>query len=220
MNVRSTNKIAQMNLQKIKESFITISNQELATLLPDIADMHPGVLQAFHSELIKRGMTEEIMLVEDFIIISRETQNQIVDREDIHKQVRERIENGDTIEEIKYDLKMQGIDILRLASQEQKEEDSLFHIMTGMKENGLTDIEINKSLNSELGFNEQQSKELISELEKRGKQNITIGNILIGISIALGVFLFYFERISFTAIGVFAVGIWRHQLGKKQLKQN
>ncbi len=208
-----------MNTKEIKEYYFALSDEKLMSLLPEIAEMHPDVLQSFRAELEKRRMIEETKLIDEFIS-SNNIENTILDRDDIHKEVRERLENGETIEEIKFDLKMRGIDILKLAGKEQDEEDTLFHIMTGMKENGLTNVEINRSLNKDLGFSEAQSNELVNELEKRGKQNITIGNILVVFSIVMEIIFISMGKLSLLAIGIFAVGIWRHQLGKKQLKSN
>ena len=205
-----------MDIEKIKETYTNCSTEKLIYLLPDIGGMNPEVLPYLQEELNNRGKTEEAGLIADFID-GAELKPNVLTPEEVYKIVENRLKNGESIDTIKFDLKHQGVDILKMAQEEQQKEDSIFDLMTLLKDEGKTYKEIEKELAEKLGINDEETIVLNEKLAKKGKRNVTIGYILILIALTYGlVYYSYREWVSFKAIGILLIGVWRIQIGKKQ----
>jgi hypothetical protein len=209
-----------MDLEEIKYRYSKNSTDELCNLLPDIVDMGIDELIILKNELKKRGKYEEVESIDAHLKFLIE-QGSINNPETIDNPQETNFDSVNSIESIKANLKDKGIDILQYANTEEKKKDSLFKYMTQLKQQGLSDREIDETLKEELKIDNAESKLLISELYRKGVQNVRNGIILSILGFLFGIVLFAIgNKISIGAVGILIAGIWRINTGKKQQQQN
>jgi hypothetical protein len=209
-----------MQSEELKYKYSTIPTGDLIKLLPDIADMTIDDLVPLKEELEKSGMYDEAETVSEHLNFLND-QHESGSSEAFDKQLDKRLERGESLDNIKYEIKKKGIDIIEYASEEQVKKDTLFNYMSQLKEEGLTDREINERLIEEHHIENSEGNSLMNELHAKGVRNVRTGIILIITGFVFGIILFAFgNRISIGAIGIFIAGILKLNSGIKQKQQN
>lgn len=153
----------------------------LVSLINEIEKLEPKNVILLQKEFLKRNELERAALIEKFIEsttiipISQE-------KSSIESIVSERLQMGESIESIEYDLKKKGIDIGKIVQDDLNmtvTDKNIKKTISQLKEKGLNDTIIKTELNKLYGIDENDFQKFLNRNRKRGKTVLVIGIVFL-----------------------------------------
>jgi len=106
-----------MDLNQLKTTYSKLYTAELIKLTKDLDELRPEAIDLLKLELEKRSSEIGLQNIQDYFYQKEEDQH-FRENINIEAHVRERVQAGEELESIKYDLRNRGIDL----SNEVKED--------------------------------------------------------------------------------------------------
>jgi hypothetical protein len=184
------------DLESIKENYKGQSNYTLIQLSKKPEELRREVIQILMQELDNRGLKTESDYLSDYLsgkVIGTINPYKDLSIEEINEMIQERLQAGESLESIRWDLKDHGITGFNLLHKENEERENAFKQMDKWKEEGLSAKEIESKLQESYDFNEDGVKHAVGGYKKSGKVLIISGFIL-SILALLMIFLDYFSQ--------------------------
>mgnify|MGYP006936240042 FL=1 len=138
----------------------------------------------------------------------------------MQEHVKERIQEGESIESIKLDLRENGVDIFAILNENDNLKESAFEYMTYLKKEGFEEEEIAEKLEENLAIDKRDSEMLKVQIKNSGKQNLTIGYTLAILgSVFILLTLSSTGGFPISAVILIVLGVWRIYVGYERLKE-
>ncbi len=203
-------------LETLQEKYKKMSDEELITLGKVAKDLKPDAMNILQQELINRDFLEEAMHVGEFITTPNNHEiNRELTREEVKQLIEDRVNAGESIENITKDLSDTDKDLFESIKEEAQLKSKAFDYITDLRQQGLSEAEIDRKLKDNLSIDSEIIK---SQLRQSGKTNLIIGYSLATIALCITVGLLFAEQFSFGGMIVLGIGIWRIFKGYQQLK--
>ena len=209
------------DLDNIRNFYEKLADQKLLELSANPGELRLDVIPVLQKELLKRGRNEEALELTDYLVgkKSRLKYSEMSEKE-LKTHITEQLNSGVPIENIQIDLREAGINVYDLVEYESKMEEKAFNFITGLREQGLKESEIDEKLNIKLGIGKEESEYLKISLRKSGKRNVVFGYSILVIGVLLILLSFSLGgKVGIGAIVALAAGIWQIYHGKKQLQE-
>jgi len=206
------------DLKIIEDNYKKISDDKLKLTVTELDSLNIEVIPILQQELLNRGLEEEVLVVTNFLLNSKENQNiyENLSVGELREIIDERLNSGESIESIKIDLKDNGIDIFDIFDGDSKEREKVYENISYLKELGYTEEEINKELKSEFSLEESDGKRLQYELKSKGKMRLIFGYSIVFI---IFIIVFRFGKFPISLLFIFALAVWNIYKGHKEIKK-
>lgn len=136
-----------IDLKDIQENYKRMPLEKLIMLANNPKELELEAIGILQQELLNRNQTKEALSFTEFLI-NRKKENSIgnMSMPELKQLIKDRLESGEPIENIKIDLKEEGIDIFDIVNSDNKLKEKAFDYILHLKENGNNDNEIDKKL--------------------------------------------------------------------------
>lgn len=213
------------NLNDIEAYYQGVSNEKLLQIAQRPQDLRLDAIPLLQKELLGRGMNAEALLITDFLVgVKRDEPERPNYAEmslyEMQEHVKERIQEGESIESIKLDLRENGVDIFAILNENDNLKESAFEYMTYLKKEGFEEEEIAEKLEENLAIDKRDSEMLKVQIKNSGKQNLTIGYTLAILgSVFILLTLSSTGGFPISAVILIVLGVWRIYVGYERLKE-
>ncbi len=217
-----------MDLETIKDNYNNASTAKLLKLTDEVSGLDERAIPLLMDELQKRGEAEAVEKVNMYL---RSIQNSTntdkgIDYNELHLEIKERLENGENIESIKIDIKERlgnYDDFLVSDIPGEIKDDEYISVAANlihMQEKGLNDVEIKDKLHK-LGFSEEKYTKIIQEgsenkeqlieeanakIKSKAKNDLKSGSLILLIGLLL---LFALMKISLWSLALITFGLFQ-----------
>lgn len=189
------------------------------SIAKEINGLKPEAVVLLQEELIKRNELQEASKITKHLI-NQKNEQELRNNFDPENYIKEELEAGESIENIKFKLKTMGIDMFDIIKKEQSQENIILNYIESKKLEGESKETIDNDLKENFNVDSNYLNEIKNKLREKGKKNTTIGIVLLVVSILINIFLLTKGRISIPAILLFGLGIWKLVQGEHQLRKN
>lgn len=222
-----------MNSEELKENYAKLPIDELTQMVSEITSLPSYVVPILRSELIKREALDELQRMESNLVAKermrvqqqqeakKEEQESILNSLQVDKIVRTKMADGATLQDIITHLNEQGFALQDIIAHPVKAQELVLECIVGLRNQGLTESEITKtlcaSLNLSLALVEEYNQQLVSKINRNRKQGTLLlitGAVCSLISITIEAY------IGLSSIALIIGGIVRHLEANKQSKTN
>jgi hypothetical protein len=204
-----------IDITLVEDNFKKLSTDELIDLAKKPEQLNREVIPLLQKELINRNKPEEAITLSNYLVNGPEKVN--LSLEELQEETYERMQSGESIESIKFDLKEKGINTFDVIDNDNKRKNKVFDYIISLKDLELEDSEINQRLQEKYSITEEECEILKTSLKNKGRQNLIIGFASVGITlIIVPVVLSAGGSVGLGAIMIFGLGIWRIAEGTKQ----
>lgn len=213
------------NLNDIEAYYQGVSNEKLLQIAQRPQDLRLDAIPLLQKELLGRGMNAEALLITDFLVgVKRDEPERPNYAEmslyEMQEHVKERIQEGESIESIKLDLRENGVDIFAILNENDNLKESAFEYMTYLKKEGFEEEEIAEKLEENLAIDKRDSEMLKVQIKNSGKQNLTIGYTLAILgSVFILLTLSSTGGFPISAVILIVLGVWRIYVGYERLRE-
>lgn len=153
----------------------------LVSLINEIEKLEPKNVILLQKEFLKRNELERAALIEKFIESTTITPIS-QEKSSVESIVSERLQMGESIESIEYDLKKKGIDIVKIVQDDLNmtvTDKNIKKTISQLKEKRLNDTIIKTELNKLYGIDENDFQKFLNRNRKRGKTILVIGIVFL-----------------------------------------
>ena len=138
------------NLNDIEAYYQGVSKEKLLQIAQRPQDLRLDAIPLLQKELLGRGMNAEALLITDFLVgVKKDEPERLNYAEmslyEMQEHVKERIQEGESIESIKLDLRENGVDIFAILNENDNLKESAFEYMTYLKRRVLKRRKLPKS---------------------------------------------------------------------------
>lgn len=213
------------NLNDIEAYYQGVSNERLLQIAQRPQDLRLDAIPLLQKELLGRGMNAEALLITDFLVGVKKDEPERPNYAEMslyqmQEHVKERIQEGESIESIKLDLRENGVDIFEILNENDNLKESAFEYMTYLKKEGFEEEEIAGKLEENLAIDKRDSEMLKVQIKNSGKQNLTIGYTLAILgSVFILLTLSSTGGFPISAVILIVLGVWRIYVGYERLKE-
>ncbi|MBN1990252.1 MAG: hypothetical protein JW783_12700 [Bacteroidales bacterium] len=213
------------NLNDIEAYYQGVSNEKLLQIAQRPQDLRLDAIPLLQKELLGRGMNAEALLITDFLVGVKKDEPERpnyaeMSLYEMQDHVKERIQEGESIESIKLDLRENGVDIFAILNENDNLKESAFEYMTYLKKEGFEEGEITEKLEENLAIDKSDSEMLKVQIKNSGKQNLTIGYTLAILgSVFILLTLSSTGGFPISAVILIVLGVWRIYVGYERLKE-
>ncbi len=213
------------NLNDIEAYYQGVSNEKLLQIAQRPQDLRLDAIPLLQKELLGRGMNAEALLITDFLVGVKKDEPERpnyaeMSLYEMQEHVKERIQEGESIESIKLDLRENGVDIFAILNENDNLKESAFEYMTYLKKEGFEEEEIAEKLEENLAIDKRDSEMLKVQIKNSGKQNLTIGYTLAILgSVFILLTLSSTGGFPISAVILIVLGVWRIYVGYERLKE-
>lgn len=213
------------NLNDIEAYYQGVSNEKLLQIAQRPQDLRLDAIPLLQKELLGRGMNAEALLITDFLVSVKKDESERpnyaeMSLYEMQEHVKERIQEGESIESIKLDLRENGVDIFAILNENDNLKESAFEYMTYLKKEGFEEEEIAEKLEENLAIDKSDSEMLKVQIKNSGKQNLTIGYTLAILgSVFILLTLSSTGGFPISAVILIVLGVWRIYVGYERLKE-
>ena len=213
------------NLNDIEAYYQGVSNEKLLQIAQRPQDLRLDAIPLLQKELLGRGMNAEALLITDFLVGLKKDEPERpnyaeMSLYEMQEHVKERIQEGESIESIKLDLRENGVDIFAILNENDNLKESAFEYMTYLKKEGFEEEEIAEKLEENLAIDKRDSEMLKVQIKNSGKQNLTIGYTLAILgSVFILLTLSSTGGFPISAVILIVLGVWRIYVGYERLKE-
>ncbi|MEP0213912.1 MAG: hypothetical protein ABJD66_11890 [Cellulophaga sp.] len=207
------------NLNEIKKNYSVFTTDKLLNIAKEIDGLKPEAIVLLQEELIKRNELEEASKITKHLI-NQKNEQELRDNFDPENYIKKELEAGESIENIKFKLNTMGIDMFDVIKKEQSQENIIVNYIESKKLEGESKETIDNDLKENFNVDSNYLNEVKNKLREKGKKNITIGIVLLVVSILINIFLLTKGSISIPAILLFGLGVWKLVKGEHQLRKN
>lgn len=213
------------NLNDIEAYYQGVSNEKLLQIAQRPQDLRLDAIPLLQKELLGRGMNAEALLITDFLVGVKKDESERpnyaeMSLYEMQEHVKERIQEGESIESIKLDLRENGVDIFAILNENDNLKESAFEYMTYLKKEGFEEEEIAEKLEENLAIDKSDSEMLKVQIKNSGKQNLTIGYTLAILgSVFILLTLSSTGGFPISAVILIVLGVWRIYVGYERLKE-
>ena len=206
------------NLDSIINHYKQLSTDELLKIAQKPEEIASDTISILQNELINRDEFEVAYNLKSNTPTLETNLSELTEVE-ISEIIRERVSLGESIENIRIDLKSKGVNILNFMNQEVESLEEKYKYIVSRREQGLDEEEITQRVQREFDINDVENESIKIELRLKGSRNIKIGYILIVVSIILLLTTIALEQMVFTfPLILFVIGIGLVTKGKQQIK--
>ena len=206
------------NLDSIINHYKQLSTDELLKIAQKPEEIASDTISILQNELINRDEFEVAYNLKSNTPTLETNLSELTEVE-ISEIIRERVSLGESIENIRIDLKSKGVNILNFMNQEVESLEEKYKYIVSLREQGLDEEEITQRVQREFDINDVENESIKIELRLKGSRNIKIGYILIVVSIILLLTTIALEQMVFTfPLILFVIGIGLVTKGKQQIK--
>jgi hypothetical protein len=209
------------DLDYIRDNYKRMSDDKLILLSKKPQDVSTQAITLLQKELFDRGLSDEGLDLTDYLIGTnkKRTITKELSQVELKQLIAERIASGESLENIKLDLKAEGINILEIVDEEIELKDKALDYITHLKTEGYADSEIDEKLKETFSIENDEAHRLKIELRKKGKKNLVTGGILVVLSVLAFVLFLASGRIFLGAVVFFSPGIFLIYKGNEQVKE-
>jgi len=213
------------NLNDIEAYYQGVSNEKLLQIAQRPQDLRLDAIPLLQKELLGRGMNAEALLITDFLVGVKKDEPERpnyaeMSLYEMQEHVKERIQEGESIESIKLDLRENGVDIFAILNENDNLKESAFEYMTYLKKEGFEEEEIAEKLEENLAIDKRDSEMLKVQIKNSGKQNLTIGYTLAILgSVFILLTLSSTGGFPISAVILIVLGLCRIYVGYERLKE-
>ena len=213
------------NLNDIEAYYQGVSNEKLLQIAQRPQDLRLDAIPLLQKELLGRGMNAEALLITDFLVGVKKDEPERpnyaeMSLYEMQEHVKERIQEGESIESIKLDLRENGVDIFAILNENDNLKESAFEYMTYLKKEGFEEEEIAEKLEENLSIDKRDREMLKVQIKNSGKQNLTIGYTLAILgSVFILLTLSSTGGFPISAVILIVLGVWRIYVGYERLKE-
>lgn len=213
------------NLNDIEAYYQGVSNEKLLQIAQRPQDLRLDAIPLLQKELLGRGMNAEALLITDFLVGVKKDEPERpnyaeMSLYEMQEHVKERIQEGESIESIKLDLRENGVDIFAILNENDNLKESAFEYMTYLKKEGFEEEEIAEKLEENLAIDKRDSEMLKVQIKNSGKQNLTIGYTLAILgSVFILLTLNSTGGFPISAVILIVLGVWRIYVGYERLRE-
>ncbi|HQB78899.1 MAG TPA: hypothetical protein PLJ52_11220 [Tenuifilaceae bacterium] len=213
------------NLNDIEAYYQGVSKEKLLQIAQRPQDLRLDAIPLLQKELLGRGMNAEALLITDFLVGVKKDEPERpnyaeMSLYEMQEHVKERIQEGESIESIKLDLRENGVDIFAILNENDNLKESAFEYMTYLKKEGFEEEEIAEKLEENLAIDKRDSEMLKVQIKNSGKQNLTIGYTLAILgSVFILLTLSSTGGFPISAVILIVLGVWRIYVGYERLKE-
>lgn len=213
------------NLNDIEVYYQGVSNEKLLQIAQRPQDLRLDAIPLLQKELLGRGMNAEALLITDFLVGVKKDEPERpnyaeMSLYEMQEHVKERIQEGESIESIKLDLRENGVDIFAILNENDNLKESAFEYMTYLKKEGFEEEEIAEKLEENLAIDKRDSEMLKVQIKNSGKQNLTIGYTLAILgSVFILLTLSSTGGFPISAVILIVLGVWRIYVGYERLRE-
>lgn len=168
------------NLEEIENNYQMMSDSKLIELTKNPEGLRFEVFPLLQRELIKRGKVEEALSITNYLTRNYGAFHEIEDTHyysdsELKEIVSQRLAAEESLESIKADFEERGIDLMDNVHYKIDKHEASLNYLTELKNNGLSEEEINENLEQTLSIINNQIDLLKANLRARGKRNLAIG---------------------------------------------
>ena len=213
------------NLNDIEAYYQGVSNEKLLQIAQRPQDLRLDAIPLLQKELLGRGMNAEALLITDFLVGVKKDEPERpnyaeMSLYEMQEHVKERIQEGESIESIKLDLRENGVDIFAILNENDNLKESAFEYMTYLKKEGFEEEEIAEKLEENLSIDKRDREMLKVQIKNSGKQNLTIGYTLAILgSVFILLTLSSTGGFPISAVILIVLGVWRIYVGYERLRE-
>ncbi len=213
------------NLNDIEAYYQGVSNEKLLQIAQRPQDLRLDAIPLLQKELLGRGMNAEALLITDFLVGVKKDEPERpnyaeMSLYEMQEHVKERLQDGESIESIKLDLRENGVDIFAILNENDNLKESAFEYMTYLKKEGFEEEEIAEKLEENLSIDKRDREMLKVQIKNSGKQNLTIGYTLAILgSVFILLTLSSTGGFPISAVILIVLGVWRIYVGYERLKE-
>lgn len=213
------------NLNDIEAYYQGVSNEKLLQIAQRPQDLRLDAIPLLQKELLGRGMNAEALLITDFLVGVKKDEPERpnyaeMSLYEMQEHVKERLQDGESIESIKLDLRENGVDIFAILNENDNLKESAFEYMTYLKKEGFEEEEIAEKLEENLAIDKRDSEMLKVQIKNSGKQNLTIGYTLAILgSVFILLTLSSTGGFPISAVILIVLGVWRIYVGYERLRE-
>lgn len=204
-------------IEEFKNHYSRLSSSKLIELIKDAKDLRSELIPILHAELIKRNMTAE---AESLIELTKPDAPKINYKEysgdEILKMINERIKNGESLENIKDDLKTHDIDIFDYINEDARIKADAMNYLTELINEDVEPEVIKDKMKTTFLIDNSELVKLKAELKGKGKNNLLFGFILLFAFIIIISTSIIIPEFVYLLLGL---GLWFIFRGSMQLKR-
>ncbi|SDC07186.1 hypothetical protein [Williamwhitmania taraxaci] len=209
-----------MNVKTREEIYSEMSDEDIIFIAYQPEGTKLEYIPIIQKELIRRNKQEEALILSEYIIGIKQKQNlaQMSDDE-LRSHINERMEQGESLNSIQFDMKESGINIFDIIADENQNKDDAFDYITDLKLQGLDEEEIDEKVKQNYNLKQEEVEVLRLQLMRSGKQSKIIGYTIVIIMGVLTLFsLSLGGSVTIGAILILAFGVWRIYTGNEKMK--
>jgi hypothetical protein len=181
--------LSMENLDLIIENYKRLSDEELIRKANDPGSLRPEIIPHLQSELSRRNRDDAASLLTEYLT-NKPKAYKDYSEDEMLEMIHQRITNGESMEHIKIDLKDSGINILDYFGASRSYEQRTMGYIAGLKEEGYDEAEIDERIKTEFELSPEETDLLKNDVRKKGRNNITIGLIMVIVFGVLSIILY------------------------------
>lgn len=169
-------KTFELRYKELSDSKLLQLWNERNTLKPELVPVLKNVLLERKLNIIESEKEDKDVIQIDYSDLSYK---------ELQEYVTERLQTGESIESIKIDLADHGINVMDIFNRESEKNENVYNLLAESRINNADDVYVNRKLKEEYGIEENEIPEYKQQMRSRAKSYITIGGILVFISVIL-----------------------------------
>lgn len=209
-----------MNVTTPEEVYRNMGEEELILLAYQPEGTMLEMIPIIQKELLRRGKQEEAIMLSDYLIAANQKVNLArLSDEELRQHINERLEQGESLDVIRLDMKESGINIFDIIASENKDCDKAFDYISELKQQGLEEDEVDDKIKERFDLDQDEIEDLKMQRMRSGRQSLILGYSIVGImGLLVLILLSMGGSISIGAILIIAIGVWRIYAGYEKMK--
>jgi len=203
-----------------EEKYHEMSDEDIILIAYQPEGTKLEMIPIIQKELLRRGKQEEAIMLSDYLIAANQKVNLArLSDEELRQHINERLEQGESLDVIRLDMKESGINIFDIIASENKDCDKAFDYISELKQQGLEEDEVDDKIKERFDLDQDEIEDLKMQRMRSGRQSLILGYSIVGImGLLVLILLSMGGSISIGAILIIAIGVWRIYAGYEKMK--
>jgi len=209
-----------MEFKTPEEIYREMSDEDIILIAYQPEGIKLEEIPIIQKELLHRKKSEEAIMLSEYLIAANQKVNLArLSDDELRQHINERLEQGESIDVIRQDMKESGINFFDIIATENKERHKAFDYISELKQQGLEEDEVDDKIREKYKLEQDEVEDLKVQRMRSGRKNLIIGYSIVGVmSLLMLVSISMGGSISIGAIIIVAVGIWQIYSGYEKMK--
>jgi len=209
-----------MEFKTPEEIYREMSDEDIILIAYQPEGIKLEEIPIIQKELLHRKKEEEAIMLSEYLIAANSKANLAhLSDDELRQYINDRIQQGESIDAIRIDLKESGINIFDIIEAENKQRDEAFDFITDLKQKGYEEYEVDSKIKEKYSLQQDEVEDLHVQRNKSGRMNMVFGVVIVVVAlILLPGAIEYSNRRFAGAICLVAFGVWQIYYGYQKTR--